>query len=236
MARFRTSWPLYAAAAAVLVVSVLAAWQLPIDAFFKGVMSFPAMAAMLAFLAQVWRDQLAYERQQALQGSQQDFTLGVASHMAEVAYTKHLEFCEAYSQKVNEGLHKLVELGPSEYALQLSAELFIIRSTYTVWLSEEIEQQLSPFERALRKIGADMRVATHTPPNTARSELLNAVMDPYLLVIGEKSPGSEEEAEKTVRQALENLRKLLGTRELTILRDVAIAAAKARITSEARGH
>lgn len=190
---------------------------------------------MLAFLAQAWRDQLAYERQQVLQDNQQDFTLGVASHMAEVAYTKHLEFCEAYSQKVHEGLHKLYELGPAEYALQLSAELFTIRSKYTVWLSEEIEQQLSPFERALRKIGADMRVATHTPPSPARSELLNAIMDPYLLVIGEKSPESEEEAEKTVRQALENLRKLLGTRELTSLRDVAIAAAKARITSEVRG-
>jgi hypothetical protein len=104
------------------------------------------MAALLTFLAQVWRDRLDYERRLALQVNQQDFTLGVASDMAKVAYKKHFEFCQAYCEKLYEGWWELNKLGPSDYALQLAADLFSIRCKYAVWLSEEIEQQLYPYE------------------------------------------------------------------------------------------
>ena len=147
-------WLIYIAAVVVLAVSFLGAWILPVSEFFKGLVSVPGMAALLTFLAQVWRDRLDYERRLALQVNQQDFTLGVATDMAKVAYTKHFEFCEAYCKKLYEGLREQIKLGPSDYAIQLASELAAIRSKYAVWLSAEIEQQLYPYERALRKLGA----------------------------------------------------------------------------------
>ena len=94
MSRWRPWW-IYMAMAVVLVVSFLATWVLPVSEFFKGLMSVPGMAAMVSILAQVWRDQLDYERRLALQLNQQDFILGITSDMAKVAYSKHFEFCEA---------------------------------------------------------------------------------------------------------------------------------------------
>jgi len=138
---------IYIAMTVVLVVSFVAAWVLPLSEFFKGLVSVPRMAAMFSIVAQVWRDQLGYERKLALQANQQDFTLGVASEMAKVAYTKHFEFCEAYCEKLYEGLREQIKRGPSDYAIQLASELASIRSRYSVWLSQESEAKLYPYER-----------------------------------------------------------------------------------------
>jgi hypothetical protein len=182
--------------------------------FFKGLVSVPGMAALLTFLAQVWRDRLDYERRLALQASQQDFTLGIASDMAKVAYTKHFEFCEAYCEKLYEGWRELTKSGPTDYALQLAAELFAIRCNYAVWLSQEVEQQLYPYEQALRRLGAGMRVMEHTAGRdrsaTAAQEADQRIFDSFLLLIGDQRPGSDEEAEKSFIAVIENLRKLLG--------------------------
>jgi hypothetical protein len=232
-------WLIYIAAGVVLAVSFLGAWMLPVSEFFKGLVSLPGMAALLTFLAQVWRDQLDYERRLALQVNQQDFTLGVASDMAKVAYTKHFEFCEAYCKKLYEGMLELRNLGPSDYALRLAAELFAIRRQYALWLSEATEQQLYPYEQALRRLGADMRVMEHTPgrdrATTAAQEADQRSFASFLLLIGEQPPGSDEEAEKSFIAVIENLRKLLGIQELTTLRDKTISTAMARLHMETRG-
>jgi hypothetical protein len=229
-------WLIYIAAVVVLAVSFLGAWMLPVSEFFKGLVSVPGIAALLTFLAQVWRDRLDYERRRALQVNQQDFTRGVASDMAKVAYTKHFEFCQAYCEKLYEGWREMIKLGPTDYAVQLAAELFAIRCKYAVWLSAEIEQQLYPYERALRRLGADVRVMKHTAGRdqsaTASEEADQRIIGAFLLLIGDQSPGSDEEAEKSFIAVIENLRKLLGIQGLTALRDQTISAAMTRMHME----
>jgi hypothetical protein len=225
---WRESWPMYIVSATVLGLSILVSLLIP-EAY-RGMASIPGIGALLSILVQAWRDQLDYDRRLGLQVHQQDFTLGIASQMASTAYSKHLEFCEVYSEKLHQGLNKLFNDGPSPYAFELASSLKAIRSKYAVWLSEDLQENLFPFEQALRDVGAAMTFAKHTQVSDARSKAVEEAAESYDIFIGLTQPETEGDAEKSTRRVLENLRKILGIQELTALRQRAIADARARIT------
>jgi hypothetical protein len=224
------SWPIYLATVAVFVASFLLAWFLPVSETFKGIATVPGIGAMLAFLTQIWRDQREHERRQELQEREQDFTLGIASHMAAVAYNKHFEFCETYSEKLHDGLQRLLQSGPTEtaLALELADELKAIRARYTVWLTQEIEDRLFPGEHALRQVGASSRLLESLPVGPERTSVVEQVYNLFGVVIGVNAPMSEEDAERSATRVMESLRRLLGIRQLTALRQRALDAAERR--------
>jgi hypothetical protein len=112
----------YGGSGAVLLVSFAAAWFLPVAELFKGLAAVPGIGALLNVLSQLWRDERAHERAVELLHRQQDFALATASHMANVAYDKHVSFCEAYVERTNRGLVELMASGPSKDALRLAAD------------------------------------------------------------------------------------------------------------------
>lgn len=231
------SWRIYAPPVAVLVVTYLTAWIVP---SLKDQISTPGIiTAGFTLLEQLWREQIELDRRMALQANQQDFTVGVASDMAKVAYTKHLEFAEAYSQQVLAGLSQTTKPGPlaDTTLLDLAGDLLRIRETSVVWLPEELQNKLLQFELALREVGANSYVRQHTPPQPGMSvqESVQPIMHAFQLVTGRAEPGSEEERAKSLRGAMEALRTPLGIGELTALRDAALHAAKTRLERAARG-
>lgn len=92
----------YGGSGAVLLVSFIAAWLLPVAELFKGFAAVPGVGALLNVLFQLWKDERAHERAVELLHRQQDFALATASHMANVAYDKHVMFCEAYVERADE--------------------------------------------------------------------------------------------------------------------------------------
>ncbi len=99
----RHSWRVYLVAAIVLVVSFVAAWTLPASEILRGIVGLPGVAALFATLYQILRDQAAHERVIELQERQELFNLGVASHMANVAFDRHVQFSERYTTKMLPG-------------------------------------------------------------------------------------------------------------------------------------
>jgi len=61
------SWQVYTAAAGVLILSFVAAWMVPTDEFLRAILSIPGVAALVAALFQLVRDQAAQERALILQ-------------------------------------------------------------------------------------------------------------------------------------------------------------------------
>jgi hypothetical protein len=56
----------------------------------------PAIAALFAALFQLSRDSIAFDRSVRLEEAKNRFTVGATSHMAIVAFDKHVQFCEEY--------------------------------------------------------------------------------------------------------------------------------------------
>jgi hypothetical protein len=136
--------------------------------------------------------EIAHERSILLAERQNAFSMGANSHMATVVFDKHIGFCEEYVQAVFNALYALIQEGTKEKPLD-AEEFFKIRQKWALWLSREIETKLDRFEHDITKIGADAQV-------------LDANGAPVSNEVG-------------IRTIIADLRKVLGTEELTLLRN-----------------
>jgi hypothetical protein len=119
----RYSWRVYLASTTVFILSFGAAWALPTTDILRGIIGLPGVAALFAALFQIVRDQSAHERALELLEKQQLFSLGTASHMANIAFDKHVQFSEQYILKMQEGLTELFRTGPPGESLKFCSEL-----------------------------------------------------------------------------------------------------------------
>lgn len=67
-----------------------------------GLIGLPGVAALLAVLYQILRDEAAQARAVDLQEKQQIFHLGVASPMANVVFDKRVQFSQQYITRLQE--------------------------------------------------------------------------------------------------------------------------------------
>jgi len=225
---------MYGGSAAVLLVSFAATWFLPVAELFKGLAVIPGVAALLNVLFQLWREERAHERAVELLHRQQDFALATGSHMANVAYDKHVTFCEAYVERTNQGLVDLMALGPSQVALKLAGDLARIRTDHATWLTVEIEARLLPFEGALRKMGAGEHLlsVSNVPVGEGRSRLVDEIYKAFGLIVGTQTPTTDEEGAIAAAKIVDHVRDILGIKELTRLRLSATRLALNRVSRE----
>lgn len=147
----------------------------------------------------------------------------ISSHMIDTAFDKHVEFCERYMAKANEGLAALFREGPTEKSLALAAELFQLRRTYILWEVEETGAFLDKFERALRKIGADRYYLKSIEASPERSVLVTKLFETFQTIIQlEPFPGSPT-AETAINLLISQLRDHMGINEVVQLQRLCLA-------------
>ncbi|MFQ5929613.1 MAG: hypothetical protein ACE5MK_07930 [Acidobacteriota bacterium] len=220
----RHSWKVYIVASIVLVVSLVAAWTLPTTEILRGIIGLPGVGALFAALYQIVRDQAAHERALELQEKQQLFNLGVASHMANVAFDKHVQFSEQYISKMQQGLTELFQKGPTGESLKFCSDLIDARLSFRAWITEDLEVKLMPFEDALREIGARNIALEGLSPGKERTRVIDEMYQVFSNVLGLKHEGEVDER-VAPRRIISHLQELLGVQQLTRLRMAPIRAA-----------
>jgi hypothetical protein len=226
----RGSIRLYAGLVLVFVASFTATWLLPVSELFKGLASIPGVAAMASIVIQIWRDQRAHERALDLLNRQQDFALATASHMANIAYDKHVIFCEAYIERTNRGVRELMVSGPSKDVLDFAGELMDLRLRHTAWLTTEIESKLMPFEAALRRMGAGELVLPNLRVGEGRSRVVDDIYKAFGVIVGAAKPATDEERATASAEIVDHIRDVLGIKELTALRQASTRLALQRLS------
>ena len=193
----------------------------------KALFALPGSAALLSVLYKFWKDERAHERTLDLQARQQDFTFMPASHMAIVAYDKHVQFSEEYLAKANQAVKLLLIKGTSDDALERAKELSGIREKFAAWLTRDLEEQLYPIESALRTIGGGSHVLPMVAPGSHRSKIVEDVYNALREVteIGEDKKG----ATASVAKITDRLRELLGIKDLVDLRIGIVKLASSRV-------
>ena len=220
----RWSWRVYIGAIGVFVVAFAAAWILPTTEILRGIMSLPGVAALLAAVYQLIRDQAAHERAVDLQQRRQLFNLGVASHMAKVAFDKHVQFFEQYITKMQQGLTQLFATGPPGESLRFCSELVEIRLSFRAWITEDIESRVMPFEDALRQMGARKIALEGLSPGPERSRVVNEIFQIFSDVVGLKREGQIDET-LAPRRIMSHLQDLLEVQQLSRLRRAVVQGA-----------
>lgn len=166
---------------------------------------------------------MAYERSLLLLEAQNAFSLGATSHMASVAFDKHVAFCEAYVAEMFETLSTFFREGPTEDALKHSGRLYSIRQKWALWVTPDIEKELERFEQAVREIGAHAHLLQAIPGEQASIQKMFSL---FAQVVGFKEwGGAPLTPELAVTTIIAGLRKALGIEELTGLRTKLVSRA-----------
>jgi hypothetical protein len=212
----------YIILALVFIASVVATILLPIDALFKGIFASPAILALIYALFQLMRDQASFERQLEIQAVHQRFNLGATSHMANKAFDKHIEFCEAYMGELQSTFYNLFKNGDTEEAIQYANKMFAIREKYAIWLTKEINEQLEAYEKLIRKLGASAHFIDITRESSSHAEQRSLHIDSnhelFARLMGVNSNENEIDHGKAIEGAKIKIKAILGVEALTQLR------------------
>jgi hypothetical protein len=211
----------YAGLAAIFLASLAAAiifHYFPVGAVGE-LASVPAIVALFAALFQLSRDSIAYDRTLRLEEAKNRFTVGATSHMANIAFDKHVLFCEEYTAEVHGALLTLFRSGPHREVLQNADKLVGVRTKWAVWLTPEIEAGLVNFESALRRIGAQAWLLDELRADEDRTEPIKQAYGTFAAVMGWEQWGGEPVTKNlAVERIIDGLRNVLGIKELTHLR------------------
>ncbi len=207
-------------------LSLSAALYFPIDDIWRGISVTPAIGAMVAAIYQILRDHSSYLKSKELQQHTQDFTLGVTSHMAKVAFDKHVEFCEKYMEEVHKTIKTLWQEGPTEKAMVHSRKFQSLRMEYATWMTEKITAKLVIFEDKLFSIGSKTRLSERTKNGGVWEKAYKEADDAWDAVLGQLIDKEKSVDENVAIESVkEKIREILGVDELTELRGLLIQKA-----------
>jgi hypothetical protein len=148
------NWWVYVGLAILFVASYMLASTLPTGAIIQDVAANVGIAALVGALFQLFRDHAAQERELLVRRDDQQFQVGMTSHMSNVVFNKHVLFCEEYVTEVNATVDTLVQRHATVDAVDHANRLYAIRRKYATWVTTAMSTRLASFEDAVREVGA----------------------------------------------------------------------------------
>ena len=214
----------YIVIALVFVASAAALYWNPFNEDIQLLAAIPLVASVIAGLFKMVNDDAAYNKELIIQSAQHRFSLGASSHMANVAFNKHVAFAEEYAKEAFKALDTLFKHGPTPQVIQHTGRLYTLHQKYAVWLTLTLEKELEPFEQALRDIGAMAGYVYSGTNGSDRQVKLNEMYQRFAQVMGlEVWAGKNVTDEIAVTTLIRRLRSILGTEELTEMRAILVS-------------
>jgi hypothetical protein len=161
-----------------------------------------AVFGLSKYLGDRWLEGLRARHSTELAEMQNAFAMGTTSHMATVAFDRHIGFCEEYVEEISKALYSMIDEGPA-YRPVSADGLLKIRQKWILWVTRDIETELDRFEDDLRRIGA-------------AGVFLSA-------------GGVPESNESDVKRVIAYLRNILAIEKLTALRNDLIERSSQRL-------
>ncbi|PQJ25380.1 hypothetical protein BSZ31_10785 [Limnobacter sp. SAORIC-690] len=230
----KLNWKVYCVLATVFAASMGTFFLIPDGRELLGAfVAAPGVIALLGVLLQLLRDEADYEKRLEIQRKEFQFSLGAASHMANAAFDRHVEFCEKYMKALHDTVQTLWREGDTPAALDHANNLYALRQDYATWLTDRINDDLGEFESALRKLGADAHFIRSTSGREGYSEQravrIESNFELFDRILG---ISKKDILEKSLVEALKaKVRTILGVEELTKLRDHLIKQASNAINA-----
>jgi hypothetical protein len=224
----KLSWKIYALLFAVILLSFALTLLLPTENILRYVYSSPAILGLLGILYRLFLDETQYQKNLALQHDQQTFDLGATTHMADVAFDKHVLFCEEYMKEMQSSVATLFREGPSPTGVSLASKLLQIRINHATWLTNDIDHNLEPFEKALRNIGAEAQYYKNDPAGANDNGAVKNMYSTFKKNLGLKENIDDSDVDPTIATStiIKHLRDILKIEELTNLRHYLISSKK----------
>jgi hypothetical protein len=211
------SWKMYVGFGAIAVSAFLAGKWVSIH-WIEDLAAIPVFAALTGAAFQLIRDQQKYQDSIALQRDQQHFMIGVSSHMANVAFDKHVEFCEKYITHLQKGLTEMWARDPSPECVKLASELADIRLSYRAWVVFDLNDKIMNFEQALRQVGGTAILLKDVGVGEERTRKVDEMYETFEKLLDLRHDGKVRDEQLAPGRIMDYLQEMLGTKELAQLR------------------
>lgn len=167
-------------------------------------------------------EHLTAELRRQEQRIESSFAVGVMSNMANVAFNKHIEFCEAYLERADLALSELLMNASAKTTLEHVEKLAAIRRKYALWVNTEMGEFLTKFQNALAEIWAVDRKIEHSDRAMftfqQRQDLVTDFFSRLQTLVGITPEADVAPDGVTRERVLQFLRSNLGADDLTKLR------------------
>lgn len=221
-----TSKRIYILITCVFIAGLITIALVPNIAFIQGIAAIPLVGSLVVALFQIVRDVTAHERAILIIDKQNQFVLGASSHMATVAFDKHVTFAEEYVSEMKSALKTLFKDGPADTIFPHTRALYDLRQKHSLWLTLEMDNDLEKFESVLRKIGASATYVAHSPNGEKWQFHFDEMYKRFAAVMGWKEWNGEALSDdNTIAFFISKLRNVLGIEELTRMRGLLISKA-----------
>jgi hypothetical protein len=221
MDNFKQSKTFYYVAIVVFAFSLAVAVFAP-TTFVQNLATIPLVVSLVGALFQLMRDESAHTRSLLAIDYANQFALGASSHMAKVAFDKHVEFCEEYVNEAISTMRTIGENGATKKAMTHAQNFVKIREKYAVWITSQIENDLFPFEMALHHMGVSAIQVENLDSRQSealRLKHLNRMYELLAKITNSKEwEGKELTDELAISTLIKRLRTILGTEELSRMR------------------
>jgi hypothetical protein len=188
------------------------------NGFVRELASIPIIGTLMVLLWKVIEAEVSHQRRIMQAEIQNSFLYGSTSHMAQVAFDKHVLFCEEYIKEVSDTIWTLFAQGATPEALNHRDKLHLIKEKHLLWLTPEIEGQLLKFEKAIGKLGANAMLARDNPREIDMNEIheMHRILHEVMGI--EQWRGETLSKELSHQAIINHLRTVLGIESLTKLR------------------
>lgn len=212
----KLTWPIYLVLVAVFACAALLTWILRSTGIWQDLAGTTGAVSLILAMYQLVRDEAAHIKRVALQHDQQHFDLGITSHMADVAFDRHVALCDEFVGELFTTLQCLMD-NPHNYevAKKKADTIGDIIRKHALWITPELQAQLEEFEGAVRNIASKTYIAGRRPSVESTQEVLDLLLD---LIDPGSAPGTPPKRELSYRKIIDHARRVLGVKELTELR------------------
>jgi hypothetical protein len=224
---------LYIGLTVLFVASYALAATLPAEAILRQAAASTGICALVGALFQLFRDSTAFDRQLQLKRDEQQFQIGVTSHMSNVVFDKHVLFCEEYMSQLHATVENLIREHATGAAITHANLLYSIRRKYAAWITEEMSGGLSAFEDAVRKMGAQAHFVEVTADHPQYAEQRIRAIESVYSEFERQLPqyfGRKPEAGVGSEAIEARVRELLGIERLVELRTTLIVRAHSSLS------
>lgn len=189
-------YKLYIWLSVVGVLSFLSALLLPISEVAKTMTALPFVGALFAALFQLIRDHSTFVKETVKQQREHAFIRAATSHMSKIVFDKHVEFGEAYIEKLLELLGKLISKGPTEEGIEYVRPLYDIRKKYRLWITPSMSATFDEFEGKIVKMGSSYGLWKGTKYEKGSNKSLDLAYELFEEILGvEKEKRDDPEIE-----------------------------------------
>jgi hypothetical protein len=211
---------------AVGVISLFVAYSAPISEIWRGIAALPFIGAMFSVLVQLFRDDVAHQRQKELLIQEQQYSLAASSHMANTVFDKQVEFSDKYVVFVIDAFNTLEQSQDWEIAHDFARKLTMLRLSYMCWLTSEIDKNLEVFEQKLRTLGAKSSYikmpkgeGTNQEHRDAAAQEMLDIYSAFVYVLEKNT----EHPEATLQSLSIKMRAILDVEDLAYLKKLIIS-------------